>query len=48
MGFFQWNIWKAINRSIFKEDEKAKKEIWSQTTQNIRETIILEKWNDKE
>eukprot|EP00253_Pinus_taeda_P004883 PITA_04883 len=30
------------------EDEKSKEEIWSQTIKNIRETIILEKWNDED
>jgi len=33
---------------IFKDDGKALKEIWRLTVQNIRETIILEKWNDED
>jgi len=27
IGFLLWNLWKARNRVIFKEDEKAKEEI---------------------
>lgn len=46
--FLLWNIWKARNQLIFKEDEQNKKEIWSQITQNIRETIIIEKWNEED
>jgi len=48
IGFFPWNIWKERNQLIFKEDKKANKEIWSKIVQNIRETIILEKWNDED
>lgn len=32
---------------IFKEDEKAKQEIWNLTMKNIRETVILENWNEE-
>lgn len=40
LRFVMLNIWKERNHLTFKEDGKAKDEIWNQITQNIRETIL--------
>lgn len=48
IGFILWNIWKERNRLIFKDDDRATNDIWNQTFQNIRETIIIEHWNDED
>lgn len=48
LGFILWNIWKERNCLTFKEDGRAKDEIWNQITHNIRETILTEKWYEED
>jgi len=44
LGLVLWNIWKERNNLIFKEERREKVDKWNQITQNIRETILAEKW----
>jgi len=48
IGFMLWNIWKERNNVIFKEEKRIPVAIWKQTIQNIRETILTERWNDED
>ena len=43
-GFLLWNIWKERNHRIFRGEEKSINQIWQQMLDNIRETILVEKW----
>ena len=44
LGFVLWAIWKERNNLIFKEERRTEEERWKQIIQNIRETILGEKW----
>lgn len=48
VGFLLWNIWKARNGEIFKAESRTPTAIWEQTTRNIRETILTERWKDED
>jgi len=48
IGFVLWNIWKEQNCLIFKEASRANTEIWNQIIQNIRETILIERWYEED
>jgi len=48
LGFFLWEIWKERNNLTFKEERSTREERWKQIIQNIRETILVEKWYEED
>ena len=42
--FLLWNIWKERNHRLFQEEEKPLNQVWQNLIENIRQTILVEKW----
>jgi hypothetical protein len=45
LGITLWAIWKERNRRIFKDHLLPQEVVWEGIIQNIKETILAEKWH---
>ena len=46
MGFLIWVAWKERNWRTFRDEYRQIEEIWKVVLENIRETVLTEKWHE--
>ena len=46
LGFLLWGVWKERNSHIFRGIERQFSQLWNVIVENIRETILVERWGD--
>ena len=46
LGFILWGIWKERNHRIFIGEFNNINQIWQKMVENVRETILVEKWTE--
>lgn len=44
LGFLLLAVWKERSQRIFKREKRTAMELWETIVQNIRVTILAEKW----
>jgi len=46
--FILWMVWKERNRRVFQNSTKDPEVIWERIVENMRETILVDKWESDE